>query len=162
MYAVEVKKQTSKKRKQMPYTSSQAFAGRGSVIEFGNGASSPYTFQQLAEAKSIKFSGTKYDLVDVTNMESGFVREWLPTLLDSGELAVEANMIPGDATQQAVLAIFNSGQTAPTPWQVVLPNGLGTFAFNAYVTKYERDIPLDKEATVSISLKITGLINFWN
>jgi len=143
----------------MPYVNSQAFAGRGTVLQLGTGGSSPYTFTELAEVKKIQFSGTKYDLADVTNMESGNFREWLPTLADSGEVSFEANLIPGDATQQSLIATFNSAIL--TPVQVVLPNALGTFAFNAYVQTIDRDFPIDKEATISGKLKITGQITFW-
>jgi hypothetical protein len=143
----------------MSYTSSQAFVGRGSILQIGSGSSSPYTFTQLAEVRKIQFSGTKYDLADVTNMQSGAFREWLPTLADSGELSFEANMIPGDATQQALLNYFNNATLLPV--QIVLPNGLGVFAFNGYVTTFERDLPIDKEAMISAKIKITGQIQFY-
>lgn len=143
----------------MSYTNSQAFTGRGSVLQIGSGGSSPYTFEQVAEVKKIQFSGTKYDLADVTNMQSTPFREWLPTLADSGELAFEANMIPGDASQQHVLNYFNNATLLPV--QVVLPNGLGVFAFNGYVTSFERDLPIDKEAMITGKIKITGQIQFY-
>ena len=143
----------------MPYTSSQAIAGRGSIIQFGTGSASPYTFSVLAEVKKIQFSGSKYDMADVTNFESGTFREWLPTLADSGEISFEANLIPSDASQAALLTAFNAATLQP--WQVVLPNGVGTFTFNAYVQSLERDVPLDKEATISGKLKITGQIQFY-
>ncbi len=79
----------------MSYVNSQAFAGRGTLLQIGSGGSSPYTFTTLAEVKKIQFSGSKYDLADVTNMQSGTFREWLPTLADSGEISFEANLIPG-------------------------------------------------------------------
>jgi predicted secreted protein len=139
--------------------SSQAFAGRGTILQIGSGASSPYTFTTLAEMKKIMFSGSKYDLADVTNMQSGNFREWLPTLADSGELSFEGNLIPGDASQQNLIALFNSATLISV--QVVLPNALGTFAFNAYVQSIDRDLPIDKEATISGKLKITGTISFW-
>ena len=92
-------------------------------------------------------------------MESGTTREWLPTLKDSGEISFEANLIPGDATQASLIATFNAAMLVPI--QIVLPNGLGTFAFNAYIQSIDRDLPLDKEATISGKLKITGEITFW-
>jgi predicted secreted protein len=143
----------------MPYANSQAIAGRGSILQFGTGSVSPYTFSVLAEVKKIQFSGSKYDLADVTNFESGTFREWLPTLADSGEISFEANLIPSDASQAALLTAFNNATLQP--WQVVLPNSVGTFAFNAYVSSLERDIPLDKEATISGKLKVTGQIQFY-
>lgn len=143
----------------MSYTNSQAFVGRGSVLQIGSGGSSPYTFEQVAEVKKIQFSGTKVDLTDVTNFQSGFFREWLPTLADSGELNFEAHLIPGDASQQHLLNYFNNATLLPV--QIVLPNGLGVFAFNAFVTAFDRDIPLDKEVMITGKFKITGQIQFY-
>ena len=133
---------------------SNAFAGRTSKLKFLNGSS----YETLAEVKTIAFSGTKADLVDVTNMDSGTVREWLPTLIDSGDIAFTANLIPGDSSQNTLISLFNN-QTL-TAWQVVLPNTLGTFSFNAYVVGLDRDVPVDKEASISGKLKITGAISF--
>lgn len=143
----------------MSYVNSQAFAGRGTILQIGSGSSSPYTFTTLAEMKKIQFSGSKYDLADVTNMQSGNFREWLPTLADSGEISFEGNLIPGDESQQNLIALFNAATLVPV--QVVLPNALGTFAFNAYVQSIDRDLPIDKEATISGKLKITGIVSFW-
>jgi predicted secreted protein len=138
----------------MTYAGSQAFAGRSSVLQFASGSG----FTELAEVKTIQFSGSKYDLADVTNMQSGNFREWLPTLADSGELSFSANFIPDDGTQNTLLNFFNTA--ALVAWQVVLPNGLGYFEFNAYVSSLDKDLPVDKEATTSGKLKITGEVTF--
>lgn len=138
----------------MSYTTSQAFAGRGTALKAQYG--SPLAYTELAEIKKISFTGSKYDLADVTNMQSGNFREWLPTLADSGELSFEANFIPGDATQVELTALFNAATL--TAWQVILPNGLGTISFNGYVTSIDRDIPVDKEGSISGKIKITGQI----
>lgn len=149
----------------MPYTGSNAFAGRGSALQFSpNPPSVPYIV--AAEIKTIQFSGVKMDLADVTNMESSTFREWLPTLNDSGELSLTGNMIPNDPTENDVIGFFNS-QTLVT-WEVVLPpqpstgfnTSLGTFTFKAFVSGVDRSIPVDKEASVSIKLKITGEITY--
>lgn len=147
----------------MAYTRSQAIAGRSSVLQYSTNPPS-IPFNELAEVKNISFSGTKADLADVTNMESGNYREWLPTLLDSGELSFTGNLIANDTSEADILGFF-SGQTL-VEWEVVLPPSpnfpttTGTYSFSAYVTKYERSIPHDKEASVSGSLKITGAISF--
>lgn len=149
----------------MSYTSSKAFAGRGSSLQYSsNPPSIPYAV--LQEVKSFQFSGSKADLADVTNYESGIFREWLPTLNDSGEATFSGNLIPNDTSEQALIGFFNS-QTLVT-WEFVLPANpaqgynasLGTFTFTAYVTSLERAIPHDKEATISVKLKITGQITY--
>ncbi len=151
----------------MSYTRSQAFAGRSSVLQYStNPPSVAYT--EVAEVKSIGFSGRKSDFSDVTNMNSTNYKEWLPTLLDSGALKITGNMIPNDPTEEAVNGFFNN-QTL-VMWEIVLPPGgngaqayvtsEGTFSFAAYVESFEYSIPVEKEASVTISLKITGPVTF--
>jgi predicted secreted protein len=149
----------------MPYTNSQAVAGRGSQLQYStNPPSVAYTL--AAEIKTITFSGSKYDLADVTNFESGNFREWLPTLADSGEVAFSGNMIPNDSTEQAIIGFFNAATLVN--WEVVLPaapaqgfnTSLGTFTFKAYVASIDRSIPHDKEMSISGKLKITGAISY--
>lgn len=138
----------------MSYSNSAAFPGRGTKLEAQYG--SPLAFTEIAEIKTINFTGSKYDLADVTNMQSGNFREWLPTLADSGECAFTANYIPGDPTQTELIALFNAATL--TTWNVVLPNGLGIISFKGYVVGLDRDIPVDKEASMSGKIKITGVV----
>lgn len=151
----------------MSYTRSQAFAGRASVLQYSINPPS-IAYVELAEVKTIGFSGMKYDLQDVTNMNSTNFKEWLPTLADSGDLAITGNMIPNDASEVALIGFFNAATLVQ--WEVVLPPGgngssqfvtsEGTFGFAAYVSSIDRTIPVEKEATISVKLKITGAISF--
>jgi predicted secreted protein len=139
----------------MSYNGSQAFSPRGTVISYESNPS--IGFLPLAEIKEINFTGAKYDLADVTNYESGNFREWLTTLADSGEVSFTGNYIPTDASQAALLGFFNAGTLIS--WQVTLPNALGVITFKAYVSSLEHNLPLDKEATISGKLKITGQVS---
>jgi len=147
----------------MAYVNSQAFAGRGTKFNYStNPPSVAYT--QMAEIKTIGFSGQKFDLSDVTNMQSGNFKEWLATLGDSGDIALTGNLIPNDATAVAVIGFFQNATLVT--YQVVLPAGPGyvtsegTYTFTAYVQSVDYTIPVEKEATISLKLKITGKITF--
>ena len=144
----------------MPYTGSKAFAGRGSSLELGSGSPTP-TFTAIAELRKISRGGSKADIADVTNMESGNYRESLPTLLTPGEISFEGNYIPSDATQ-ASLQTQCDNQTL-SPWQIILPptgsppTSQGGWSFNAYVTALDiPELQVDKEATIAGKLTITG------
>lgn len=142
----------------MSYTNSQAFAGRGSQLERGNGAT-PEVFTAIAELKQVKRGGTKADLADVTNMESGVFREVLPTLITPGEITFDGNYIPGDPTQSSLASDFQN-QTLHN-YKIVLPNSLGIWSFAAYVTALDiPDLQVDKEASISGKLTITGPTTF--
>jgi len=146
----------------MGYTSSQAFSPRGTQLLFE--LANSVGFSPLAEIKQADFSGQKLDLADVTNFQSGIFREYLPTLLDSGELTYKGNFIPSDSSQAQLLTFFNSATFVV--WQVILPTSpatgkpLGHFTFNGFVTSLEWGLPIDKEATISGKIKITGPIGY--
>ena len=149
----------------MTYTLSQAFAGRGSKLQYStNPPSIPYVI--FAEIKTANITGSKADLADVTNMESGNIKEWLPTLIDWGEVNVAGNLIPNDAAQQAVIGFFTN-QTRVN-WQIVLPPNvaqgyattLGTYGFAGFATSYDIAVPVEKEGSFSAKIKITGALVF--
>ena len=138
--------------------SSSAFAGRSSQLKRGDGAS-PEVFSTITEIKRITRTGAKADLADVTNMDSGSYREFLPTLLDAGELNFDGNYIPSDATQQTLQSDFD-GQVKHN-WQVVMPGSRGIWHFAGYLVGLDLpDLQVDKEATFSAKLKITGAPNY--
>lgn len=137
---------------------SKAFVARGTVIAFRTDPSASYS--ELAEIKSIDFSGSKYDLDDVTNYESGNFREWITTLADSGELSFTGNYIPSDVSQQSLRGFFNNGTLVA--WQITLPaeaDADDPITFDAYVSSQDVNLPLDKAASITGKLKITGRIS---
>lgn len=147
----------------MSYSGSQAFAPIGSKLQITIDAGSPPvpTLTDVAEIQTIQRSGSKSDLVDVTNMQStGGYREFLATLRDAGDVAFSGNYIPNDATQQALQTLFD-GATKVACAIVLPPAGtytvsLGTWTFDAYVQSNDYDLPHDKEGKISGKLKITG------
>lgn len=134
---------------------SNAFSGQGSQLQRGDGGSPTESFTTLTEVKSIQRSGSKSDQVDVTNMDStGAYREYLPTLNDAGEISFTGNYIPGDTTQQNLQLDFDN--RAKRNFKIVLPNSLGHWAFAAFVSGLDFDLAIDKEATITCKLKVTG------
>lgn len=132
------------------------FAPRGTQLQRGTGALPGSSFATIARIKKIDLGGTKADLDDITNMDSATPnREYLPTLLDPGEISLECLFVPGDATQATLQSDYEGQQLSP--YQIVLPNGLGTWGpFNAYVTSNDFALPIDKAGTRTIKLKVTG------
>lgn len=136
----------------MTYVSSQAFAGRSTVLQFNTGSG----YQQLGELKKITFSGSKYDLADTTNMQSGAFREWLPTLADSGDVSFDANYLVADPGQNELLIAFNNASLVN--FEVVLPVGGHIISLSGFVQEITRDFPVDKPAQLTGKIKITGAI----
>ncbi|HEX4381240.1 MAG TPA: phage tail tube protein [Candidatus Acidoferrum sp.] len=137
---------------------SNAAAGAGAKLKYGDGGS-PEVFTAVVELKKVGRSGTKADLEDVTNLDSpGAYREYLPTLLDGGEIAFEGNYIAADATQTQLQTKFD-GRTKSN-WQLALPNSIGHWSFAAYVTAFDYDIEFDKAMKISGKIKVTGQATF--
>lgn len=133
---------------------SNAFAGQGSKLKRGDGGGTE-AFTAISEITNIQRTGSKADQVDVTNMDStGAYREYIPTLLDAGEVSFTGNYIPGDATQAQLQTDFDNRRLGN--WQITLPNSLGHWAFAAFVTGFDFDLSHDKQSTITCKLKVTG------
>jgi predicted secreted protein len=139
---------------------SKAFAGLGTQLQRGDGAS-PETFATIAEMTKVQGTGSKADVIDVTNMDSPTAyREKLVTLLDAGEISFDGNLIGSDVTQQDVQADFDA--RALHNWKVVLPvdpatsQPRGHWDFQAFVSSIDFDMQHDKQSIISGKLTISG------
>jgi hypothetical protein len=151
-----------------PYTASHAFPGLGLVFEIGTNAS-PISYTAVGEITKITPVALKAETADVTNVQSPQgVKEFIATLVDPGEAKLDLNYIPDDPGQ---IACFNALTTAPRvryPFQLTLPpasvetsgNEPGFWNFMGLVTGFDVDIPKDKEATLTITVKWSGLPTF--
>lgn len=134
---------------------SASFLPRGS--QFGRSTDGT-AYVTIAEAKKIDFS-IKGDFTDVSNMDSPSVyKEWLPTMIDGGTVKVDLNFINTDATQNALWTDL-SGQT-DLFWKVQLPNARGKFTFNGFVEALDPSFDVEKPASMTLSVKITGLLTW--
>ncbi len=150
----------------MSYKNSHAFPGVGLILGIGSG--SPVTFTTVGETKSFAGPTLKNDTADVTNTQSiGGVKEFVATLTDPGEVKTTVNYVPGDGGQEAVQAALIAKTV--TPFELTLPPASiqtpgnktpGFWSFNGLVTEFNLDIPLDKEATAAITIKLSGLPTF--
>jgi hypothetical protein len=137
---------------------SQAFSGYGLFLNQGTNASPP-VYTAITEAQTVTLSGSKVDLVDVTHAQSPQARrEYLATLIDSGDCDFTANFIPGDSTQVALQATMDA--RLAVPWEITLPGSLGTFTFNGIVSTIDHTLDFSKEAKLTCKIKITGPLNF--
>jgi predicted secreted protein len=142
---------------------SQAFSGYGLFVKLGNGiiAGSPpaETFTAITEVQVVDLTGSKVDLVDVTHAQSPSARrEYLATLIDSGDMNFTANFIPSDTTQTTLQSVMDA--RVAHNWEIVLPGMLGTFTFSGIVTSIDHSLDFAKEAKLTVKVKITGPLNF--
>ncbi len=125
-----------------------AFKGQGTQLQR---AGSP-----IAEIVNIDLGGAKADFDDATNMDSvGNFKEFIPTLLESGELSFSGNFLGAANTSQAQL-ISDFNNFTLSAWTVLFPGGKGQIDFDAYVAQFDLKVPHDKKVDFSSKLKITG------
>lgn len=134
----------------------QAISGYGTLLKRGDGGA-PETFTTVGEVRSISGPSMETDEADVTthsSAASGSFKEFIMTLIDAGSIEFETNYVPSDPThigiRQDCLARTKRN------WQIVLPGGIQTISFSAYVKSMPYEFPTDDAITQKISLRITG------
>ena len=146
----------------MPYTTSNAVAGIGALLQVDNGAS-PDNYNTITESTDITWNGLKLDFFETTNYQSvGGYKERKPGLFDPGDMTVKMNYLPVDTIQQQVQSDFNAKTLRN--FKLLLPNdpltsplaSLGTWTFAGYFAETPFNLPLDKAMEMTLKIQITG------
>ena len=133
--------------------------GFGVLLKVGDGASSE-AFTAIAELIGLSGPGLSLDTVESTHTESlNAAKEYIAGLKDGGEVSVDLNFLPGNATHTALIADW-AARTLRN-FEIVWPDtGSTKWSFSAFVTNYEPSAPIEDRMTASASLKITGVPTF--
>lgn len=136
---------------------SSAFWAYGSALQLGDGGS-PEVFTSIAEIINLTPPQMSRDEIDVTsNSSSDGYREFISGLRDGGEVEVEANWLPTNATQDGstgVLETFNDNVNHN--WKIILPGSIATIAFSGFVTAFEPDLQLEEQGKLNLTIKVSG------
>lgn len=133
----------------------QAAIGYGAKFELGDGAS-PEVFLRIGEITKLTPPNQKADVLEATNFDSaGGYKEFILGLTDPGELKFDMNLVPGSASETALLAAQASRQAYNA--KVTFP-GAQVWEFQILITDYAPDVPVDKIMTCSVTGKISGSI----
>lgn len=137
-----------------------ASIGFGSLLAIFDTDASPDAFVDIAEVTNISGPSLARDAVDATHMASddGW-REFIPGLKDAGEVSVEMNYIPGSSGDAYMRGTFDSQDAVQ--FRITEPNSPATtITFNAIVTAYELERPVDDKMVATATLKITGRVSY--
>ena len=99
------------------------------------------------------------DTADVTAHDSpGGWEEHVATILRSGEVTLEINYDPGEASHQNVAngLIHEMINRNLVTWAVGGP--MGVWGFDAFVTAFEPSAPFDGKLSASVTLKPSGAV----
>lgn len=132
----------------------------GTVIKIGNGAD-PEVFTAIGQIKDI--SGPSFELGTEDASHHGSTwREYVPTLLDAGEVSFEIAFDPADSTHYSTTAgsLWHSMQNRiKRNFQLILPDpGAFQIDFSGYVTSFELSEPVEGLLTAQITIKLSGSV----
>jgi len=137
---------------------SDAVRAYGTLLQRGDGELAE-VFTTIAELTDISGPTLDADELDVTSHSSvdGY-REFIQGLKDAGEVTIEGNFIPANATQSAtdgLLSDYDSGVVRN--FQLVFPDtDTTTWGFSAIITAFEPSAPVEEVLTFTATLKVTG------
>ena len=129
----------------------------GTLIKRGDGGS-PENFTTILNAKDIDGPGMKVDFEEVTTHSSaaaGIFKEWLPTLMDGGNVKFDVLWDPNDVTHQGL----QTDQTtqAKRNFQCVFPTSPAkTASFAAFIDDFSFKASVKSVLMRQLSLKVTG------
>jgi len=102
--------------------------------------------------------GEEVEEIDVTTLDSGEYREFIPGLSDSGELPVTVTAKDNETVQDAIAGLVQSKAVESWIWTAV--SG-AKYEFDAFVKSYkEGESAVDGKRTFSFTLRLTGSITF--
>lgn len=119
----------------------------------------------VTQILSISGPGISRDTIDSTDADAANDwRTFVASYVDGGEVTIELNFDPDDATQKdaanGLLYGFNpSGD--PRTYRVTFPDtSPATWSFTGILTGFEPNNPHDGMSTVSATIKVSGEITF--
>lgn len=118
--------------------------------------SSPQNLVTIAEITAINGFEITRDWADATHSQSPEKwREFIAGLKDAGEFSAELNFVPGATGTTLLLAQFD--KDTPTACEIYIPTATPyKWAFEAGLSGFGFDAPVDEKMTASVTFKITG------
>jgi predicted secreted protein len=137
----------------------QANIGYGAKLELHNGSS----YVQVGEVTKLTPPNIAVDPVDATHTESeGAAREFIAGLIDYGEIKVEMNLVADSASDQLIRDLLVAREVVP--WRITLPplsdSPNHNLSGNGILTAYEADAPLDDKMVATLTIKVSGVVNY--
>lgn len=129
-----------------------------SATNLAGGANDAFT--TIAEVKSITGPNLSLETIDATHHQSpSGHREILPSFKVAGEVGFDINFLPGVGTHQTLFTLWTNRTLRK--YKIIYPDaGTTDWTFDAYVTGLSIAAPIDDILGASVTLMISGAINF--
>ncbi|MDW9773084.1 phage tail protein [Sinorhizobium meliloti] len=131
--------------------------GYGTTYEVWDASLVTPAFVEVAEVINVTPGEATADRIDATHMQSpGRRREYISGLIDNGEATFEINWVPGNATDELLRGLFDSGETVEH--RITFPGAAPrvTVTFDAAIIGYSKAIPIDDRMTATITVAVSG------
>jgi hypothetical protein len=139
---------------------SKANVGYKATFEVGD-LSSPTTYTQIAEVKSIKSFEMTTPVIDVSHLQSpNFTQEKRPGMIQPGTVELSGNFT-GDASQLTILGLQQTGEVFPFRVQAPVNNNTETYQYvgTAFISKYTPGtFETTKVNEFTITMEVTGFV----
>ncbi|MFG6080979.1 phage tail tube protein [Paracoccus litorisediminis] len=133
--------------------------GYGTTVRIGRGATPTWT--PLALLGDIEMPDEQADEVDVTHMQSpGRRKQFIAGLLDSGELSIPMNYIPGSASDTLCKAIKTSGEQVLVEITLPVPSGETAVpeVFSGFLKGYARTAPINDKMAATATFRLSEAV----
>jgi predicted secreted protein len=130
-------------------TATQAISAKGTTLSRNGNV--------IAEGINISPPNEALETIDVTNHDSpSGIKEYIASLIDSGDVSIDGNFIAGDTNGQIGLRTDMLARTKQT-FVLTFPTAItATFSFYAYVTAFSTKAAVKDKVSFTAKLKITG------
>ena len=133
----------------------------GSQLQLGDGAT-PENFTAIAELLELTPPSESRDDIEVSNNSStNGTREFIAGWRDPGEVEFKANWLPTNVTQDkttGLRSVYNDNVNHN--WKIILPASIVTISFAGHLSKLETELPLEEQAQISGTIKVSGAITY--
>lgn len=129
----------------------------GTLLKMGIATNATNATTIVGELNTINGPAMDQGTVELTHMESpSRTREFVPGLVDTGEVTFEGNFVYADPGQAGLLGVLGSGVNRG--YSITFPFATAvTCSFTGILTHFEVGAPVDDKLGFSGSIKITGL-----
>lgn len=113
---------------------------------------------KLGRVKNTGFPDETTAEVETTNYDSDGAREFIPGLTDGGSIPITINWVPGDETDDLLIAA--KADKKRRTWRIVTPEDEGQqqFTFSGYISARGRTAPVDGVMESEITVRVSGKI----
>lgn len=120
---------------------------------------SPANYNVVGEQTNVTPPKISGDTHDATHNESpNAAREYIPGLVDGGEVSIEINYVPNSAGITTFMNLLRQVATCRIEFPLFAGQSVKPkWDFDAILTGFEPSAPVDDKMTATVTFKVTGL-----